>query len=177
MVMVRPLIQLENRHAIFEVMPRHQASGLELEARAPLDVLGLPQLTLWSNATAVHTRLKSEATGETRRFLDQPDYLFNAGADYYLASLRTTFGVNYNWNSGYNQKYRLSSGKTAEADQDAVGRVDISARTQLSENTSLNLSVLNLFAQNEDSCSSSWTACLPAAPRPTAPMACWTATA
>ena len=36
-----------------------QASGLELEARAPLDVLGLPQLTLWSNATAVHTRLHS----------------------------------------------------------------------------------------------------------------------
>lgn len=128
-----------------------QASGLELEARAPMDVLGLPQLTLWSNATAVHTRLKSEATGETRRFLDQPDYLFNAGADYYLASLRTTFGINYNWNSGYNQKYRLTSGQTAEADQDAVGRVDISARTQLSENTSLNLSVLNLFAQNEDS--------------------------
>ncbi len=128
-----------------------QASGLELEARLPLDSLGLPQLTLWSNGTAVHTRLKSEATGETRRFLDQPDYLFNAGADYYLASLQTTFGVNYNWNSGYNQDYQLTSGKTAESDQDAVGRVDLSSRTQLSKNTSLNLSVLNLFAQDEDS--------------------------
>lgn len=130
---------------------RGQASGLELEARLPLDDLGLPQLTLWSNGTAVHTRLKSEATGETRRFLDQPDYLFNAGADYYLASLQTTFGVNYNWNSGYNQDYRLTSGKTAESDQDAVGRLDLSSRTQLSKNTSLNLSVLNLFAQDEDS--------------------------
>ena len=128
-----------------------QASGLELEARLPLDSLGLPQLTLWSNGTAVHTRLKSEATGETRRFLDQPDYLFNAGADYYLASLQTTFGVNYNWNSGYNQDYQLTSGKTAESDQDAVGRVDLSSCTQLSKNTSLNLSVLNLFAQDEDS--------------------------
>lgn len=128
-----------------------QASGLELEARLPLDGIGLPQLTLWSNGTAVHTRLKSEATGETRRFLDQPDYLFNAGADYYLASLQTTFGVNYNWNSGYNQDYQLTSGKTAESDQDAVGRVDLSSRTQLSKSTSLNLSVLNLFAQDEDS--------------------------
>lgn len=128
-----------------------QASGLELEARLPLDRLGLPQLTLWSNGTAVHTRLKSEATGETRRFLDQPDYLFNAGADYYVAHLKTTFGVNYNWNSGYSQDYRLTSGKTAEGDQDSVVRVDFSARTQLSDSTSLNFSVLNLFAQNEDS--------------------------
>src|SRR5689334_15382632 len=30
MVMVRTLVEFENRHAIFEMMPRHQASGLEL---------------------------------------------------------------------------------------------------------------------------------------------------
>lgn len=124
-------------------------TGIELEARIPLDALSLPQMTLWSNATWAKSRLKSKATDEHRAFLEQPEYLFNIGADYFVDAIDTTFGVHYNWNDGYDQSYKLNSGDYTGQMKKGFGRLDLSSKTQLSKNTSLNVSILNLLAKSE----------------------------
>lgn len=127
-----------------------QVTGIELEARIPLDKISLPQMTIWSNATWAHSRLKSQATNENRPFLEQPKYLFNIGADYFVDSLRTTIGIHYNWNDGYNQYYRMSNGGYTSQMKKGFGRLDLSTKTQISKNTSLNISILNLLAKSEN---------------------------
>ncbi|RYD30048.1 MAG: TonB-dependent receptor, partial [Verrucomicrobiaceae bacterium] len=77
--------------------------GVELEGRVPLEILRLPQLTLWGNATWVHTEL-DDPNGGTRRFADQHDAVANIGLDYHVEAIRTTFGVSANWASGYDQR-------------------------------------------------------------------------
>lgn len=123
--------------------------GLELDARLPLEAVGLQHLTVWGNLTAVHTQLTSRQTGEKRRFLDQPDQVANLGLDLYVPALNATIGTSLNHSSGYYQKYALADGTTQINDVEARYRLDLSVRTQLNKNTSLNLSALNLLAGTE----------------------------
>lgn len=124
-------------------------SGLELEARLPLEDLGLKQLTLWSNFTAVTTQLTSRQTGEKRRFLDQPDRIANLGLDWFVPQLKTTLGASLNYNSGYRQQYKQADGTTQINEVAAMTRLDLSARAQLTKQTSLNISVLNALGRKE----------------------------
>ncbi|WP_293776106.1 TonB-dependent receptor [uncultured Oxalicibacterium sp.] len=124
--------------------------GIELEARIPLNLIGGSRdVTLWSNLTAVKTSLISTQTGEKRRFLDQPDRIANIGLDWFVPSAKTTFGASLNLSSGFDQLYRQSSGLLARNKVDSLKRFDMSARTQLTPRTSLNVSALNLFASKE----------------------------
>lgn len=124
-------------------------AGLELDARVPLESLGLKTLTLWSNLTAVKTRLTSRQTGETRRFLDQPDRTANLGLDWFVPAFKTTLGASLNYDSGYSQRYRLANGTTQINNVHAMTRADLSARTQLTRQTSINVSMLNVLARKE----------------------------
>ncbi len=123
--------------------------GLEVEGRLPLDFINLENLTLWANATRIFTEVEAKATGQTRRFLDQPDYVGNIGIDWFVPMLRTTFGASVNLNSGYRQNNRLADGTSTGADVGVAARVDLSARVVLTEQVSLNLSALNVFAASE----------------------------
>lgn len=123
--------------------------GVEFEVRLPLQDFGLPNVTLWSNFTAAKTEVTSEQTGETRRFLDQPDRIANLGLDWFVPQIKTTFGGSLNYSSGYQQRYKLADGTTQSNDVASMTRFDLSARTQLTKRTSLNLSALNVFARKE----------------------------
>lgn len=124
--------------------------GAELEARIPFNMIGGSRnLTLWSNLTAVKTSLSSKQTGEIRRFLDQPDRIANIGLDWFLSSLKTTLGASLNMSSGFDQHYKQANGTFARNKVDSTKRFDLSARTQLTPQTSLNFSALNLFAPKE----------------------------
>lgn len=123
--------------------------GLEVEGRLPLAFIDLENLTLWANATRVFTEVEAKATGQTRRFLDQPDYVGNIGVDWFVPVLRTTFGASVNLNSGYVQNNRLADGTAQIADVGAAARVDLSARIELTSDVALNVSALNVFAATE----------------------------
>ncbi len=122
--------------------------GVELEGRVPLEIISLPQLTLWGNATWVHTRL-DDPNGGARRFADQHDAVANVGLDYYVEAIRTTFGVSANWVSGYDQRIKASNGTSQGTRLGDMVRLDLSARTQLSENLSMSVSFLNLLGSTE----------------------------
>ncbi|RQO33395.1 hypothetical protein DBR37_14435 [Herminiimonas sp. KBW02] len=124
--------------------------GVELEARIPFSLIGGSRnLTLWSNLTAVKTSLVSKQTGEKRRFLNQPDRIANLGMDWFLPAIKTTLGASANYSSGYDQHYRIADNSYRRDKVGSLTRFDMSARTQLTPQTSLNISALNLFASRE----------------------------
>lgn len=121
--------------------------GAEVEFRLPLNSIGLNNVTGWFNATAVETEVKITSTGEKRRFLDQPDHLGNLGFDWNLATFNSTIGLSINYASGYDQKHELSDGSFEKNIVDSNSRVDLSIRSEITKNTSINLTALNLFAK------------------------------
>lgn len=123
--------------------------GLELEGRLPLGFVGMENLTLWGNATRVLTQVEAKATGQSRRFLDQPDYVGNIGIDWFVPMLSTTFGASVNLASGYRQNNRLADGTSQSADVQSAARFDLSARIELTKEMALNISALNVFAATE----------------------------
>lgn len=123
--------------------------GLEAELRVPLTAVNLDNVTVWGNITGVKTELDVASTGETRRFLDQPDYFTNIGIDWFVPEWRTTFGATMNYNSGYDQHYKQADGTSISNDIEDVARFDLSARTEVTENVTLTISALNIFAQKE----------------------------
>ena len=120
--------------------------GAEVEFRLPLNSIGLNNVTGWFNATAVETEVTITSTGEKRRFLDQPDHLGNLGVDWSLAELKSTIGLSINYAGGYKQTHELSDGSFEKNTIESMSRVDLSIQTDLTENTSINLTALNLFA-------------------------------
>jgi len=122
--------------------------GVELEGRLPLEMFSLPQLTLWGNATWVHSEL-DDPLGGTRRFAEQHDAVANLGIDYHVDAIRTTFGFSANWVSGYDQKIQAINGTSQQTRLNDMVRLDLSARTQFTENLSLNVSILNLLGSTE----------------------------
>jgi outer membrane receptor for ferrienterochelin and colicin len=121
--------------------------GAEVELRLPLNSLGLNNVTGWFNATAVETEVNITSTGEKRRFLDQPDHLGNLGVDWSLATFNSTIGLSVNYSSGYDQTQELSDGTFEKNIVDSNSRVDLSIRSEITKNTSINLTALNLFAK------------------------------
>ena len=122
--------------------------GAEVEFRLPLNNIGLNNVTGWFNATAVETEVTITSTGEKRRFLDQPDHLGNLGIDWSLAELKSTIGLSINYAGGYKQTHELADGSFEKNTIDSMSRVDLSIQTNLTENTSINLTALNLLAND-----------------------------
>jgi outer membrane receptor for ferrienterochelin and colicin len=123
-----------------------EMKGAEVEFRLPLNSIGLSNVTGWFNATAVETEVTITSTGEKRRFLDQPDHLGNLGFDWSLANLNSTIGLSINYSGGYKQTHELADGSSEKNIIDSMSRVDLSIQTELTKNTSINLTALNLFA-------------------------------
>ncbi|MFK4825593.1 TonB-dependent receptor plug domain-containing protein [Paenochrobactrum sp. BZR 588] len=123
--------------------------GVELEARAPLEFLGLENLSVFANATAMKSRLTDERTGQKRRFSDMPNFVSNIGMDYYVPDWKTTFGINLNTTYAYTQNILEVQGVDKIANVrthfSALNRLDLSARTDITESFSLSLSALNIL--------------------------------
>ncbi len=123
--------------------------GVELETRVPLEFLGLENLSVFANATAMKSRLTDERTGQKRRFSETPDFVSNVGMDYYVPDWKTTFGVNLNTTYAYTQNILevnkdggLSNVRTHFS---ALNRLDLSARTDITESFSVSFSALNIL--------------------------------
>jgi hypothetical protein len=122
--------------------------GVELEGRLPLEIINLPQFTLWGNATWVHSEIE-DPNGGKRRFAEQHDAVANLGLDYYVESIKTTFGVSANWVSGFDQEIKAADGSALATRLEDMVRLDFSARTQFTENLSMTVSFLNLLGSTE----------------------------
>lgn len=126
--------------------------GVELEARVPLVAFNMPNLTVWGNLTAVRTELLDPATGQTRRFTDQPDVFTNIGVDYYVPQFKTTFGLNLNTVYGYTQDILVvSSGNNVRqiTDFGTFNRLDFSMKTTLRPNWTVSFAALNLLGETD----------------------------
>lgn len=127
-----------------------EAYGLELDGRIPLRMLGMPNLTLWGNATLVRTQLTDPETGQTRRFAEQPDIVTNVGVDYYVEAWRTTFGLNYNRVYAYSQDILQRTGTVTPAnynvrtEYNTIDRIDASIKVAVTPQWSISFSALNL---------------------------------
>lgn len=122
--------------------------GVELEARVPLEFLNLSNLTVFANGTAINSRLTDERTGQKRRFEDTPNFVSNIGFDYYLPDLKTTLGLNLNTTYSYSQNIAQLTDKSlvyVETDFSTLNRLDLSARTDITENLSISFSALNIL--------------------------------
>lgn len=122
--------------------------GVELEARVPLEFLDLPNLTVFANGTAIKSRLTDERTGQKRRFEETPNFVSNIGFDYYLAYIKTTLGLNLNTSYSYSQNIAQLTNKSlsyVETDFSTLNRLDLSARTDITENLSISFSALNIL--------------------------------
>jgi iron complex outermembrane receptor protein len=122
--------------------------GIELEGRLPMTIIDFPNLTLWGNATYIDSEVDTSA-GETRRFLEQHDAVANIGLDWYVAPWNSTFSISTNWVSGYDQTVKNNDGSSTNTVLTSLTRLDMSARTELSKDVSLNLSLLNLLAPSQ----------------------------
>ncbi|KKN57606.1 hypothetical protein LCGC14_0560500 [marine sediment metagenome] len=125
-----------------------QVFGVELEGRLPLDILELPNVTLWANATYIDSEVDT-ASGESRRFLEQNDAVANLGLDWFVSSWRSTFSVSTNWVSGYDQTVKNNDNSSTKTTLTSLNRLDMSAKTDLSKDVSLSLSLLNLLAPSQ----------------------------
>ncbi len=123
--------------------------GAELEGRVPFSFAGLPDLVLWANMTRVHTGMSVDGSGDRRRFDRQPDLVANLGLDWFVAPLRTTFGVNVNRVFDYDQAFADVDGAVERTEFAAQTRLDLSTRTQLGERLSLSLSALNVLGTQD----------------------------
>jgi iron complex outermembrane receptor protein len=124
--------------------------GVELEARVPLVFVGLPDLTLWSNATAMKSELTDDLTGQKRRFDEQPDLITNFGFDYYIPALATTFGLGYNRTYGYDQSILMVDGTRQQTSFSELDRLDASVRISLDTQVVLTLSASNLLRPDDE---------------------------
>lgn len=126
-----------------------EAYGVELEARVPLKMFGMPNLTLWGNLTTIHSSVDDPLTGQTRRFAEQPDLLTNVGLDYYVDAWKTTFGVNWNRVYGYSQDIlqvaTASTVQNVHTDFNTLDKLDVSVKTAVSKNLTLSFSALNVL--------------------------------
>lgn len=126
--------------------------GVELEARVPLVALNMPNLTIWGNLTAVKTELLDPATGQSRRFTDQPDLFTNIGVDYYVPQLRTTFGLNFNTVYAYSQDILINVGGVNQrqvTQYSKFNRLDFSMKTVIRPNWTVSFSALNLLGETD----------------------------
>ncbi|MDX2287306.1 MAG: TonB-dependent receptor [Hyphomicrobiaceae bacterium] len=72
-----------------------RAYGVEVDFSAPLTVVGLPETSIFANYTWLKSEVTDPITGRTRRFRDQPEYIYNIGMIQNVPDWDSTFGVSY----------------------------------------------------------------------------------
>src|SRR5262249_25419909 len=72
-----------------------RAYGIEVDVSTPLDMVGLPDTSIFANYTWLQTELTDPVTGKKRGFNEQPDYIYNIGLLQNLPSWNSTVGVTY----------------------------------------------------------------------------------
>ena len=121
--------------------------GIELDARAQMDVIGLPQLMLRANATRLYSELDDSATGRATRVKDQPPYVYNLGFDYYLTNWDASVGGNYN----YTPRFLKDPASTTNSDYEAEQKLlDFYLYKRIARQFGLRLTATNLLDMKKD---------------------------
>jgi len=116
--------------------------GAELDARARLDVIDLPEVMLRFNYTWLDSAIKDSATGMTTRIKDQPPYVYNIGFDWQLPAWDGAWGVNYN----YTPKFLKNPTEPLKADDEAEQKLlDMYVMKRIGKSLALRLTAANLL--------------------------------
>jgi outer membrane receptor for ferrienterochelin and colicins len=118
-----------------------RAWGIELDLDTPLDVLGLPNTSIFANYTWLNSEfINPLIPGQKIRFRDQPDYIFNVGFIHSIPEWKSRFGATYN-----------KRGESIETAFDEIenltydGNLEAFWETQLSKTTVLRFVGANLL--------------------------------
>lgn len=69
--------------------------GFELDTSFPLTFIGVPSVSFFGNYSYLDSEIEDPYTKETRRFNDQPDYVYNVGLSHTLKSAGLSYGFSY----------------------------------------------------------------------------------
>ncbi|MCH9813061.1 MAG: TonB-dependent receptor [Epsilonproteobacteria bacterium] len=69
--------------------------GFEFDSSFPLSFIGVPSVNLFANYTYLDSEIDDPFTGKSRRFNDQPEYVYNVGLNHTLKPWNLSYGVSY----------------------------------------------------------------------------------
>lgn len=69
--------------------------GAEFDSSFPLTFVGAPQVGVFFNLSLLRSEVTDPATGETRDFNFQPEYVANLGFDHHIESIGASYGFSY----------------------------------------------------------------------------------
>ena len=118
--------------------------GAELDAKAQMGSIGLPDLTLRGNFVTQNSRAKDDITGESGRVGDLPEYAANLGADYNFAAQKLQLSLNLRLSG--RQNMGVGDLETLEPQQ----FLSVNATQKLSKTTTLRVGGHNLLNQRSD---------------------------
>lgn len=124
--------------------------GVELDGKRRLDVVGLPGVTLHGNIAWLDSEVTDAATGQKRRFKEQPDYTANLGFDYAPGGSAWEFGANYNRIAAIDSDEIKEDGKRNLSHEAAKAFLDVYAVRRLNKTFTLRFSASNLLEAEKD---------------------------
>lgn len=118
--------------------------GAELDAKAQMGAIGLPDLTLRGNFVTQNSHAKDNTSGETGQLGDLPEYAANLGADYNFTAQKLT--VSLNLRLAGKQNIGVGDLESLQAQQ----FLSLSATQKLSKTTTIRFGGHNLLNEKFD---------------------------
>ncbi|MDA1372169.1 MAG: TonB-dependent receptor [Proteobacteria bacterium] len=119
---------------------RGETWGLELDFGMPLAIIGLPQVSFFTNYTLIDSEIKDPFTNETRRFNLQPNFIGNIDLIHNVPSLGFSHGLSIQKQGGM-RDIQIDEIKSVSYDSNLEYFIEKS----LGENFMLRLSVNNML--------------------------------
>ncbi len=118
--------------------------GIELDAKAQMGSIGLPDLSLRGNFVTQNSRAKDNITGATGQLGDLPEYAANLGADYNFVAQKLQLSLNLRLAGKQNRG--VGDLETLKAQQ----FLSLSATQKLSKTTTIRFGGHNLLNEKSD---------------------------
>lgn len=119
---------------------RGETWGLELDFGMPLAIIGLPQVSFFTNYTLIDSEIRDPFTNETRRFNLQPNFIGNIDLIHNVPSLGFSHGLSIQKQGGM-RDIQIDETKSVNYDSNLEYFIEKS----LGENFMLRLSVNNML--------------------------------
>lgn len=123
--------------------------GIELDASQKLTVIGLNNLTLKGNLTAMDGEITDENTGAKTPFKEQADYVYNLGFDHRIAAANIHWGMNLNKVSE-RETDEIKDGKRTIEILEPEEFLDLYAKKTIGKDFEVQFSAQNLLAVEKD---------------------------
>ncbi|NMY15825.1 TonB-dependent receptor [Pseudomonas sp. WS 5019] len=144
--LIEKTIVLDADSGRYQQMPINTAKastwGVELDGSYRFELTPAHGVTVKGNYSWMDSEVNDPATGGKRPINDQPQYIFNAGADYEYRPWKLKFGAHYN-EIGRLQKVDMVGSNLRTQEQTPSRYLDLSASLPISKDLTLKLSALN----------------------------------